>query len=365
MLTTNLGTTTTYFVGAYYEVANGVVTKYYYSGNQRIAMRSNGTLLVLVGDHLGSTSLTVDANGVRVSELRYKAWGEVRYSDGTNPTKYTYTGQYSYTADFGLMFYNARWVDVSLGRFVQADTIVPGWVQGLDRYAYSNNNPMKYLDPSGHMAVDDGDVGNCAGNSTCSKMLDTFTEAAIKMESPTIFGNTRPRWLMMIFGDRYDSIGPAKISDAIMEGNYGKPVDKDHSGQIGLGLRDGPCSIMGCKMDQNDLDVATLAMRTRISMRLDVCAQNSCTETDMVIVALLAADERFSPDDLKSAFKNFKSDNELVKINWEAYLAENWTKPNDIDKNKDLINKFSQNVQDLQPQDFPEIDWVYITDLAK
>jgi len=34
-----------------------------------------------------------------------------RYSSGTNPTDYTYTGQYSYTDDFGLMFYNARWYD--------------------------------------------------------------------------------------------------------------------------------------------------------------------------------------------------------------------------------------------------------------
>jgi hypothetical protein len=30
---------------------------------------------------------------------------------GTPPTGYTYTGQYSNTADFGLMFYNARWYD--------------------------------------------------------------------------------------------------------------------------------------------------------------------------------------------------------------------------------------------------------------
>ena len=50
----------------------------------------------------------MDANGVRVSELRYKAWGEVRYESGPTSTKYTYTGQYSYTSDFGLMFYNSR-----------------------------------------------------------------------------------------------------------------------------------------------------------------------------------------------------------------------------------------------------------------
>jgi len=68
-----VGTNTTYFVGGYYEVTNGTVTKYYYAGSQRIAMRTNGTLNFLLGDHLGSTSLTTDATGIVISELRYKA----------------------------------------------------------------------------------------------------------------------------------------------------------------------------------------------------------------------------------------------------------------------------------------------------
>ena len=61
-------------------------------------MRSGGTLYFMIGDHLGSTSLVTFANGNVVSETRYKAWGEVRYESGTTPTKYTYTGQYSYSS---------------------------------------------------------------------------------------------------------------------------------------------------------------------------------------------------------------------------------------------------------------------------
>jgi len=160
------GTVTTYFVGAHYEVANGVVTKYYYAGAQRIAMRTNGTLNFLIGDHLGSTSLTTSATGTVISELRYKAWGEVRYSSGTTATKYQYTGQYSYASDFGLMFYNARWYDSSLGRFAQADTIIPGGVQGYDRYAYVNNAPMNYTDPSGHYVPCEADAGECHHNGS-------------------------------------------------------------------------------------------------------------------------------------------------------------------------------------------------------
>ena len=147
------GTATTYFVGNHYEVTGSTITKYYYAGAQRVAMRTNGTLNYLLGDHLGSTSLTTNASGQIVSELRYKAWGETRFASGTTPTKYTYTGQYSYVSDFGLHFYNARWYDSSLGRFAQADTIIPRGVQGYDRYAYSNNNPVVYTDPSGHCGI--------------------------------------------------------------------------------------------------------------------------------------------------------------------------------------------------------------------
>ena len=32
----------------------------------------------------------------------------------------------------------------------QADMIIPPGVQGLDRYAYVNNSPMNFVDPSGH-----------------------------------------------------------------------------------------------------------------------------------------------------------------------------------------------------------------------
>ena len=40
-----------------------------------------------------------------------------------------------------------------MGRFASPDTIVPGGVQGLDRYAYVNNSPLNFVDPSGHDPV--------------------------------------------------------------------------------------------------------------------------------------------------------------------------------------------------------------------
>jgi len=60
-------------------------------------------------------------------------------------------------AEIGLYFYNARFYDAKLGRFAQADTIVPGAgnVLALDRYAYVKNNSLRYTDPSGHFSEDE------------------------------------------------------------------------------------------------------------------------------------------------------------------------------------------------------------------
>jgi RHS repeat-associated protein len=91
----------------------------------------------------------------------------VRYAWGNVPSKYQYTGQFSYEQEFGLYFYNARWYDSALSRFAQADTIIPEQTQGVqawDRYAYVSNNPTRYNDPSGHCPTCIGAlIGGAAG----------------------------------------------------------------------------------------------------------------------------------------------------------------------------------------------------------
>ena len=103
---------TTYYVGGYYELVveglNETERKYYAAGGTTIAMRENGTLYWLLersgircanslniceaNVHLGSTSMTATANGEIFSEVRYSAFGEVRFSTNSTPTDYLYTG---------------------------------------------------------------------------------------------------------------------------------------------------------------------------------------------------------------------------------------------------------------------------------
>jgi RHS repeat-associated protein len=117
-------------------------------------MKDNGTLYYLHGDHLGSTSLTTNTSGAVVSVNSYTPFGTSRYSNGTRPTAKDFTGQL--LDGTGLHFYNARYYDSLIGRFISADTIVPepGGSQGFNRYAYVNNNPVRYTDPTGHFSED-------------------------------------------------------------------------------------------------------------------------------------------------------------------------------------------------------------------
>jgi RHS repeat-associated protein len=151
---------TTYYVGNHYEVKNSVVTKYYFAGTTRLAVRTNGTLSYLLSDHIGSSSVTTDANGVKTASALYKAFGETRFSAGNLGTDYKFTGQRE-EASLGIYFFNARWFDPSLGRFTSPDTIVPTSTQGTqawDRYAFVNNNPVRYNDPTGHTEHDNTGV---------------------------------------------------------------------------------------------------------------------------------------------------------------------------------------------------------------
>jgi RHS repeat-associated protein len=116
---------------------------------------ANNGLFYLLGDHLGGTNIVANPSGIMLHELRYRAWGEIRYpTTPTANTDYRYTSQRQ-EATLGLYYYRARWYDPYLNRWTQPDSIVPDPYSPAewDRYAYVRNNPVKYSDPSGHCAA--------------------------------------------------------------------------------------------------------------------------------------------------------------------------------------------------------------------
>jgi RHS repeat-associated protein len=148
------GITTYYFFGCYEEEwQNDAVikaTKYYFANGMRIAERSiTDGLRYYHADHLGSSTAITNADGSQVLlSTGYTPYGSSAYSTGSATIKYQYTGQEKDAC--GLMYYNARYYDPELGRFIQPDTML----DGLNRYTYCGGNPIVYSDPSGHFIVE-------------------------------------------------------------------------------------------------------------------------------------------------------------------------------------------------------------------
>jgi RHS repeat-associated protein len=136
------------------EDSSGVRKTYIQFGGKVVAVKernSGGTVTTtyLHGDHLGSMSLATSSAGTVSSQQEFDAWGKVR--QGSLPqTELNYTGQRLDST--GLLFYNARYYDPQLGKFISSDTIVPSAAnpQTFNRYGYAYNNPLKYTDPTGH-----------------------------------------------------------------------------------------------------------------------------------------------------------------------------------------------------------------------
>ena len=119
----------------------------------RLQASSTDERYYLISDHLGTNAHQIKYSDSSRSSQYYLPFGGSRgVSGGGLDTDRTYTGQVSDEALTGLMFYNARYYDPLLRRFISPDTIVPdpGNPQDLNRYTYVRNNPVLYRDDSGH-----------------------------------------------------------------------------------------------------------------------------------------------------------------------------------------------------------------------
>ena len=122
------------------------------------------------------------------STARYLPFGDWRTEPTADETSRWYTGHVHDNLgrnDLGLIYMNARFHLPHIVRFASADSVVPGKEnpQAFNRYAYVANNPLLFLDESGHCwgafsFVRDINVGGYGYGTitTCSNIDQALTQ---------------------------------------------------------------------------------------------------------------------------------------------------------------------------------------------
>jgi RHS repeat-associated protein len=148
--------TATYYVSDSFEVIGGVHTTYEFLGNVRFAQARGAEVTYFVQDHLHSTSASLAQDGSLSESGAYLPFGADRTPASVTATAYGFTDQ-ERDRSTGFYNYDARQYDPEASRFISPDSLLPDPYdpQQLNRYAYARNNPLKYVDPSGHCLDED------------------------------------------------------------------------------------------------------------------------------------------------------------------------------------------------------------------
>ena len=125
-------------------------------------------------------------DGAKICSYTYNAWGECSVNIYTvsnlsdadtyirNNNPFRYRGYY-YDTETGLYYLQSRYYNPEWGRFLNADGYVSTGtgLLGYNMFAYCNNNPIMYVDPSGEIIIDIfllvlGGAALVVGLSSCS-----------------------------------------------------------------------------------------------------------------------------------------------------------------------------------------------------
>jgi RHS repeat-associated protein len=136
------------------DAAGGNATEYIFFNGRRIARREpSGSVFYYLADHLGSSRVVTNSTGTVVEESDYHPFGGERVLTDSLPNQnYKFTGK-ERDPESSLDYFGARFFASTLGRFQSPDPLLnsgrPWNPQTWNRYAYTLNNPLNFIDPMG------------------------------------------------------------------------------------------------------------------------------------------------------------------------------------------------------------------------
>lgn len=137
--------------------------EFFYDHSGVSSVKHDGKTYFYRKDILGNIIALLDTSGAVVVKYTYDAWGYNGVSDINgnvisdenhigNLNPFRYRGYY-YDTETELYFLKTRYYDPEVGRFISPDSIEyldPETINGLNLYAYCNNNPVSNVDPNGN-----------------------------------------------------------------------------------------------------------------------------------------------------------------------------------------------------------------------
>ncbi|GFJ87002.1 RHS repeat-associated core domain-containing protein [Phytohabitans rumicis] len=124
-------------------------TRYYPHGGSVVALRTAAGVTWLAGDHQGTAQIAVDSATQQVVHRRQTPFGQARGAAVTWPGEKGFVGG-TVDGSTGLTQLGARLYDPGIGRFVSVDPVmVLTDPQQMHGYAYANNSPVTFSDPTG------------------------------------------------------------------------------------------------------------------------------------------------------------------------------------------------------------------------
>ena len=226
------------------KVVGGAITVYVYNAaGQLVAEYTNpwrqetGTRY-LTADHLGSTRVVTGEDQSVLSRHDYLPFGEeigTAYGGRLSVTGYTasrldgptqkFTGQ-ERDGESQLDYFGARYFGGAGGRFTSVDPLLnsgrPWEPQSWNRYAYTLNNPLRYVDPDGLY-----EFGECknATEKACNEYMDKFQQdLKLLLETYKKSEDEELKAVLDTIGEKDDNNGVVIAFDAKLE-YKGRPVD--------------------------------------------------------------------------------------------------------------------------------------------
>jgi RHS repeat-associated protein len=123
------------------------IGEYIYLGDQLLSMIKPGeSVYYFHNDHLGTPQVLTDDSQTIAWKAVYTLFGEAVPSIQTVENPFRFPGQY-YDPETGLHYNYFRYYNPQTGRYITPDPI--GLEGGINLFAYTDNNPSRFIDPSG------------------------------------------------------------------------------------------------------------------------------------------------------------------------------------------------------------------------